>query len=43
MPDADRRVPYPECEHGYLFVADGVYAECNNCDAAVLRREVGFA
>lgn len=36
------RVPCPDCEHGTLQVSDGVYADCDNCDAAVLRHEVGL-
>lgn len=35
-------VSCPECEHGQLRVSDAVYADCGNCDAAVLRNEVGI-
>lgn len=36
------QIPCPECEHGTLQVSDAIYADCNNCDAAVERREVGI-
>lgn len=35
-------VPCPECGHGTLRVSDAVYADCDGCDAAVLRTEVGL-
>jgi len=35
-------VDCPDCEHGELEIADAVYADCNNCDAAVLRTELGI-
>jgi len=38
----NRRIPCPDCDHGRLRVSDGVYADCDNCDAAVLRTEVGI-
>jgi len=46
MSDADsrasRQVSCPVCEHGQLETSDAVYADCDNCDAAVLRTEVGI-
>lgn len=36
------RVPCPDCEHGTLQVSDAIYADCDTCDAAVLRNEVGL-
>lgn len=39
---SSRRVPCPECDHGELLVSDGVYAECDTCDAAVQRTEAGI-
>jgi uncharacterized protein (DUF983 family) len=36
------RIACPECECGRLRVFDAVYADCDNCDAAVERREVGL-
>jgi len=35
-------VSCPECEHGQLETSDAVYADCDSCDAAVLRTEVGI-
>jgi len=40
--DGIERIPCPECDHGRLRVSDAVYADCDNCDAAVERREVGI-
>lgn len=36
------RVECPECEDGRLRVSDAIYADCDNCDAAVERHEVGL-
>lgn len=40
----DRRdgAPCPECEDGTLYVADAIFADCDSCNAAVLRNEVGL-
>lgn len=37
-----RPVPCPDCDNGTLQVSDAVYADCDNCDAAALRTEVGI-
>jgi len=37
-----RPVSCPDCDHGTLRTSDAVYADCDNCDAAVLRTEVGI-
>jgi len=42
MENEDIGVPCPECEHGRVRVSDAVYADCDNCDAAVLRNEAGI-
>lgn len=34
--------PCPECSDGRLKVADAVYADCDGCDAAILRNDVGL-
>jgi hypothetical protein len=36
-----RRLPYPDCNHSRLHMSDGVRLDCDNCDTAVLRIEVG--
>lgn len=36
------RIPCTDCGHGKLRATDAVYADCDNCDAAVLRNEVGI-
>jgi len=46
MTESDKRpsrsVSCPDCGHGTLRASDAVYADCDNCDAAVLRTEVGI-
>jgi predicted RNA-binding Zn-ribbon protein involved in translation (DUF1610 family) len=32
----------PDCGQDELRVSDAVYADCENCGAAVLRNEVGL-
>lgn len=39
--EVNRPIPCPDCEHGELEVSDAVFADCDTCDAAVLRIEVG--
>jgi len=40
--DGAGRVSCTDCENGTLRVSDGIYAECDDCDAVVLRTEAGI-